>query len=1046
MFYKKNSEKELSKELFKNPTSEYRAAPFWAWNCKMDNEMLGEQIDFFKEMGFGGFHMHSRAGMAMRYLKKEFMDLVKFCTDKAKKEKMLSYLYDEDRWSSGAAGGYVTKNKRFRERYLVITQNKTEHFSAQEAISEAKPYLLATFDIVLNADGELESYERISEEAAPKGKKWYFYVAAAKEDPWFNNQTYLDTLNKEAVDEFVKITGAAYKDAVGSEFGKTVPSIFTDEPHFAAKVPLGFADSNENAELPWSFGIEKTFEERYGYDIIEKLPEVIWNLPGGEASYARYDYHDHICETFAENFADNYGKWCKENGLALTGHMLEEDNLQAQTRVLGEAMRSYRAFEVPGIDMLCNHFNYATAKQCQSAVHQYGRDAMMSELYGVTNWDFDFRGHKSQGDWQAALGVTLRVPHLSWVSMAGQAKRDYPASISYQSPWFKEYKYIEDHFARLNTALTRGKPVVKVGVIHPVESFWLHFGPAENTADIREQLDKKFSDIIEWLIFGTIDFDFIAESLLPNQYKESESGLCVGEMKYDAVIVPDCETLRGTTLEILKKFKAAGGRVIFAGSCPKYIDARPSRAAEKLYGESVCVAYDKIAVLDALKDFRLIKIKNANGKSSDNLIYNMREDNGCRWLFIAHGKNEYEPVVPAQKKRDTTDGQMVKIYIEGEHRVELYNTLTGEISEIPCEISNGKTVIDYVLYGGDSLLLKLTGGKAVKAAEKTEERMPDKTFRIMERVEYKREEPNVLLLDRAEYSLDGGEFNGEEEILILDNLCRKKMGWPVKGDSMAQPWVIEEEPITHYLTLRFKINSEISVEGAALAIEDAETLEIILNGENVPAKVSGWFVDKCIKTVKLPEIKAGVNELEIKVPFGKRTNTEWCYILGEFDVKVEGLVSTIVPKRDKIGFSPLSEQGMPFYGGNIVYKTEIETPECDIDIQANCYRGALIKVYADGKEIGPIVFSPYRIRVENLSKGRHTLEFKLFGTRINTFGGMHNVAEPMWVGPNYWRSKGEPNVICAGLPWGTKDEYWKYEYSFKETGIIASPIISIYEK
>ena len=60
----------------------------------------------------------------------------------------------------------------------------------------------------------------------------------------------------------------------------------------------------------------------------------------------------------------------------------------------------------------------------------------MSELYGVTNWDFDFMGHKGQGDWQAALGVVLRVHHLTWVSMKGEAKRDYPASIGYQVPWF----------------------------------------------------------------------------------------------------------------------------------------------------------------------------------------------------------------------------------------------------------------------------------------------------------------------------------------------------------------------------------------------------------------------------------------------------------------------------------------------------------------------------------------------------------------------------------------------------------------------------------
>ena len=51
MLYPKNKEKELSDHLFENPSSEYRAAPFWAWNCKLDKDTLLEQIGYFKEMG-----------------------------------------------------------------------------------------------------------------------------------------------------------------------------------------------------------------------------------------------------------------------------------------------------------------------------------------------------------------------------------------------------------------------------------------------------------------------------------------------------------------------------------------------------------------------------------------------------------------------------------------------------------------------------------------------------------------------------------------------------------------------------------------------------------------------------------------------------------------------------------------------------------------------------------------------------------------------------------------------------------------------------------
>ena len=63
MYFSKSKEKTLSKELFQNPTTEYRGAPFWAWNSKLDLDELGWQIEIFKEMGFGGFNMHVRQGL-----------------------------------------------------------------------------------------------------------------------------------------------------------------------------------------------------------------------------------------------------------------------------------------------------------------------------------------------------------------------------------------------------------------------------------------------------------------------------------------------------------------------------------------------------------------------------------------------------------------------------------------------------------------------------------------------------------------------------------------------------------------------------------------------------------------------------------------------------------------------------------------------------------------------------------------------------------------------------------------------------------------------
>lgn len=98
---------------------------------------------------------------------------------------------------------------------------------------------------------------------------------------------------------------------------------------------------------------------------------------------------------------------------------------------------SYENFGMPGVDMLCDRRELSTLKQAQSVARQQGREGVMCELYGVTGWTFDFRNHKLSGDWQAALGVTFRVPHLTWMSMEGEGKRDYPACIGRHSPWYE---------------------------------------------------------------------------------------------------------------------------------------------------------------------------------------------------------------------------------------------------------------------------------------------------------------------------------------------------------------------------------------------------------------------------------------------------------------------------------------------------------------------------------------------------------------------------------------------------------------------------------
>ena len=1011
MLYPKKNEP-LTPERFQNPGCEYRATPFWAWNNKLDPNELCWQIEQFKKMGFGGFHMHVRTGMATEYLSDEYLDCIRACADKAEEMDMLAWLYDEDRWPSGAAGGLVTKDRRYRQRFLV--------FSREEPDCEP----LAVYDVVLNPDGTLAKGERIEKDAPVEGFKLYVHVEIAEDNPWYNGQAYLNTLDPASVQEFIKVTYNAFDKAVGDRFGGRVPAVFTDEPQFSRKKTLSYAQDTRPVTLPWSDDIPETYSAAYGEDLLAKLPELLWDLPDGEVSVIRYHFHDHIAERFAQAFADQCGAWCGEHGLMLTGHMMEEPTLESQTAALGEAMRSYRSFQLPGIDMLCDWREYTTAKQTQSASRQYGREGVLSELYGVTNWNFDFRGHKLQGDWQAALGVTVRVPHLSWVSMNGEAKRDYPGTFNYQAPWYKEYSYVEDHFARVNSALTRGKARCRVGVVHPVESYWLHWGAKENTEAIRAQMDARFKDLTAWLLKGLVDFDFISESLLPSQCPADFEGtnFPVGEMAYETIIVPPMETIRTTTIERLRRFAENGGRVIFLGDAPTLADAIPSEVPGKLYAACEHCAFDRVAILDRVAGLRDVEIRDESGVQTDYLLYQMRQEGDERWLFVCHADKPANPDVPEQHQ--------LRIRLHGAWNLTKYDTLTGEIAPVKAAYAHGWTVYETPFCDHDSLLLHMApadAGAMPAKVEAAEANAAGKTVcRFLNKVEYTIDEPNVLLLDMAEYSLDGGAWQPKEEILRLDNLVRADLGWAPRGGHVVQPWVDYDLTTPHTLKLRYTFDSKAAIAGAELALEHADTCTVALNGVS-GKKIEGWYTDKCIGKHALPAIVPGENVLEVTVPYGKNVNLESMYLLGQFGVEVQGVYCTLTELPKTITFGDITRQGFPFYGGNLTYHLKADLAPGKYGIEISAYRAHLLRISVDGDDKGVLAYAPYRLGFEVSEGGEHAIDVKAFGCRVNTFGQVHHADKTIrWWGPGSWRSEGVE---------------WTYEYSLWAQGVIKSPEI-----
>ncbi len=1005
-------EKDFITESFIKPSAHYRGRPFWAWNTEITPKKIEKQIKDFSDMGFGGFVIHSRNGLRTRYMGEEFMEMVKLAIRCAEKHGLKVWLYDEDRWPSGNAGGAVTIDKKYRVKYLTFTRELPSSYTTEKDKYDGIPCLLASFSVHLDENGYLADYSLTEQDKA----NIYVFVCTTEDSPRYNGQANVDTLDPRSIRRFIDLTYEKYYDEIGEYFGNTVEAIFTDEPHCMLTEMLKYSELEmlTDIKLPWTATFADTYFARFDEDIVSRLPELLWERADGEYSTARYRYHEHVAERFKEAYSRQIGDWCRKHGISFTGHFLLEETLSAQTSCTKDVMRCYADEDIPGIDILKGRYEFATAIQCRSVAHQYGRSRVMSELYGVNNWNTDFREYLHQGNWQSALGVDVRIPHLSWMSMLGDGKRDYPATFSYQSPWYLDNNILEDHFARLHTVLENGKPIVRVGVIHPIESFWLLYGVKDKTARIRNERDNAFAKLFEWLTFGGIDFDFINEALLPEQLCENGS---IGKMRYDAIIVPDCITIRSSTLKALEALSEQGIRIIFAGSVPKLVDGKESQAALELSERCETIEYSHLSLEKALNKYRSFELMHINGNPVDNIIYQERLLDGERWLFLCRAKKI------ADSEDSRANDYMFKF--DGIYTPVLYDTMTGEKRKLPCKYIGDKTYADLKLYKYDTALIRLERNRADTVKSET----PSGSFSdiyIDNTVEYEREEDNVCLLDMAEYSLDGENWYRETEVLAIDTACRKQFSLPaIMGKSAPQPWCVNDD-ISQDVYLRFNVKSEFEVS-THIAFERLE--ELWLNGESVPIISNGWYVDEDITKVRLPKLFAGDNTIVAKIKITKTYGLEPMYLLGDFDVELKGTQKTLREATNSISFGSIVDQGLPFYGGTLTYKAQIDVEDGDLEISANYYRCEFVKIYIDGKLYGNIILPPYKIRIPAVKKGKHLLEIKCIGNRHNTFGSLHWGIYDAYYGPAHWYKSGDA---------------FSREYRLCDFGIMKSPILINY--
>ncbi len=1015
---------------FSNPGPEFRGKPFWSWNGVLREDELLRQIGVLKEMGMGGYFMHSRTGLATEYLGEEWFRLINACADEGARLGMEAWLYDEDRWPSGTAGGLVTADLKYRQKYMSMNTFAPKEFQWRDDA-------VAVFACKLDGTSytDCQRIERDTPAKSLAGKTiLVFTIEDASPSSFYNGNTDVDRLNREATEHFIQLTHEKYREQCGDRLGKSIPGIFTDEPHRGAAFSAFSLDNpNQFRMTPWTERLPEEFQKRFGGDLIAQLPELFLKKDGHAVAPVKWQYMELLQELFLENWCKPCREWCDREHMIFTGHFLHEDNLTSQAAVHGSLMRAYEYQQYPGVDVLSEgNRNYWIVKQLSSAARQLGQTRLLSELYGCTGWQFNFQSHKAVGDWQALFGINLRCQHLSWYTMGGEAKRDYPASIFFQSGWWRDYHFVEDYYARLNLLLAQGRPACDVLVLNPIESVWCQVGVgwarhlSPQTKEIKD-LEKAYEELFFWLTGAHIDFDYGDEEMFARLCRVERDGnepvLRFGKADYRVAIVPKMTTIRSSSLALLDEFRRAGGKVVFAGDAPAYVDVLPSPRAAELAKQAVPVAWKGDALAAAVKDSLRLPVEIVDEKgAAQTAIFCQVRDNGSTKILAAI---------------NTSTGDWhrgVTLRLRTEAAVSEWNCLTGERTAVATRIHSGWTEFtadfapsgEHVYVLSQAQIPELSPQPGLKEVSQQVCAGP---------FAYTLNEPNVCVLDLADYQINDQPVKNETEILKIDRAARHAFGLPPRGGDMVQPWFskkFEAKPEPKgALRMSFAFEVETMPAGAVqLALEEPENFAITLNGKPLSAAIEGWWVDPAIKTLALPVdlLKPGENRIELTTDFRQDMNLEAMYLLGQFGVRLDGTKKSLTALPENLAVGDLAGQGLPFYSGAVTYRVPVSgkpgsgqraflvTPK----FEAACIKAAPAKI---------IPWPPYECDVTAELQQGDVLDVQAVLTRRNTFGPLHQV--PVRAG-----SYGPGN-------WLTEGKGWSQTYQLYPAGLLEAPVISL---
>jgi len=467
---------------------------------------------------------------------------------------LVVWLYDEEGYPSGAAGGLVLKeNPQFEAMELAFDRSRPD------------PFLL-----------------RPAYEHTHAGNN--FHAA----------RRYVNLLDERAVRSFLHKTHDAYRQRLEKHFGRTIEAIFTDEPSLIA-VNLGqlpeevrkrvrVVDPLDPAvrplpAVPWGYDLPERYRERFGEDLTAHRRS-LFEGDSPQARKAREQFWGLIADLVAERYFVAIQKWCGESRIASSGHILWEEEVMHHPALYGNSLKMLARMDIPGLDMLTSqpaaviHSGWTAAALPASAAMLTGRRRVMTEISDFVE-KMSGRGPAALAEmqaaaaWQAAWGVT---EFTLYYAVRDRAAEDYRAYC--------------DYVGRLNAILKPARWEPEVLLYYPVRDLWAEYRPVAEPLRLASQpsraqrIVQSFTRLGQTLQRNQVPFALVDHEFLAAASARPDGSLAVAGRQFKSLVVPEDVQLPPAAAKIVAEARSKGLRVLSDG--PKSERLSAGRLVEQI--------------------------------------------------------------------------------------------------------------------------------------------------------------------------------------------------------------------------------------------------------------------------------------------------------------------------------------------------------------------------------------------------------------------------------------------------------------------------------